>query len=484
MEYQVAPVEPFFNNNAQFEPLPNPAIVPEYRLKIPFPLLQKFFLDARNLAYTNKNQLERYHFVYVEILMANANLVDLHHRLAECLDYIIRKRELTSNSKPKAKLGTSSKKDLVVQWLRLRASSLMKSMFVTKRLKEQRESANEKEITELGRKVKMEINRLVCESNRVGKLMETFLKDAQLSRNREFVDRMNQAGLLAFLSATHESTGLLLKFLPPNDCAADSFLKGLKPVISVGRLLGVFSERDISCEREGLRCSKFERLHSGSLILFFLINFIFQSMANLKRFESHETTSPKLQELVLPGYSFTLFFMFAYISFNTRKLQALIKKLSDISREFSATQIQRSTSVSTYPRFCLILLMVILIYGILENLAYDIQAFSTVLLKVGTYGWIFGDILTIVLCRVLSERLQDIRNEIQTLIDCVPDELISITEVIPNQGNKTKRLSVPWNDIRRQYLALSDLVREVGKFISPLILSCYGINVYLITINV
>lgn len=45
-------------------------------------------------------------------------------------------------------------------------------------------------------------------------------------------------------------------------------------------------------------------------------------------------------------------------------------------------------------------------------------------------------------------------------------------------------MTISWDEIRHQYLELSALIQDVGKFVSPIMLNCYGINIYVIIVSV
>lgn len=280
-------------------------------------------------------------------------------------------------------------------------------------------------------------------------------------------------------------------------------------------------------------------VRSTVLAFLFFSNFVLQTIANVNRFNSNSTTYQKLHELILPAYSFTIFVIYAYFLVCSQNLRSLIEKLVFISKQqlcvsdsilkshYSCDPEQGINShkfncnnSSKYPRFCLITLILMMVYGIIENVAYDVQNLlgadaklanstlqryylqsfyhwtpffahksyitltSVILLKLGTYAWIFGDILVIVLCRAVTERLR-ILNEETVLVLQSYSSLVASTS---KQSLIKRRLIacyvISWDEIRRQYMTIQNLVGEMGKFVSPLMLSCYGINIYLIIINV
>ncbi len=118
-----------------------------------------------------------------------------------------------------------------------------------------------------------------------------------------------------------------------------------------------------------------------------------------------------------------------------------------------------------------------------ENVNTFLAVLLIVLVKCGTYAWIYGDILVIILCRALTDKLKWLNKEIEGTIE----EIQTSPPIFTRDRGKMRAqmgFNAIWENVRKQYLDLMDLILELQKFISPLILSCYGINMYLIIINV
>lgn len=269
------------------------------------------------------------------------------------------------------------------------------------------------------------------------------------------------------------------------------------------------------------------------MAVFFFINFILQIIASFQRIHFYPFLSQKLYEMTLPVYAFTLFFIYSYFFYSAKKFRILIQKILETSKQPSLTRCLSNDDPnpgrcedihkkSTYPRFCIITIVVIMTYGIIENATHDIQnlgkadikqanstlqryyiqllyhwapyltrnSFLTLvyvfLIKCGTYAWIFGDIIVIILCRAVAERLRFLNEEIKESVESIPTVTTtgSHEQSLGHSENTGLKRIISWDDVRYQYMLLTDLVKDMGKFISPLILSCYGINIYLIIIHV
>lgn len=228
--------------------------------------------------------------------------------------------------------------------------------------------------------------------------------------------------------------------------------------------------------------------------------------------------------------------------FNTDRLRLLIVSLSKLespthnSKTRYLNTTNRPTSIlSSYTVFCRATLIFILSYGIAENVLNDLQKINEVnkegsrrnysannetvfqgyfwkafthlnsfisyniylavlllaIVKCGTYGWIFGDILVIVLCRALSEKLERLNDQIVEASEEILFPIVFTPIVNPKRKGSMLSSNAVWvqtearfEKIRKKFLELSDLVLKMQSFISPLILSCYGINMYLIIIHV
>lgn len=237
--------------------------------------------------------------------------------------------------------------------------------------------------------------------------------------------------------------------------------------------------------------------------------------------------------------NFKFSYRYVYLFLNIKTLRSLIFKIGKLNTTASHflspfklfsdgdRRSRRLFSRLSYSKFCLISLIFILSYGALENGLHDLQVihsaayqkkngsilppfqyffsrdfahwksyistsenvniylaiFLIVVVKSGNYAWIYGDILVIILCRALTDKLKWLNREIEGTIEEIQ---VSPPIFTRDKGKIRAQSGFPavWENVRKQYLDLMDLILELQKFISPLILSCYGINMYLIIINV
>ncbi|CAL8145512.1 unnamed protein product [Orchesella dallaii] len=90
--------------------------------------------------------------------------------------------------------------------------------------------------------------------------------------------------------------------------------------------------------------------------------------------------------------------------------------------------------------------------------------------KCGIWGWIYSDVFAIALSRALTEKLRSLNEVIDTVAKMA-------------QRDDGLVLYTTWDLVRDEFLMLIKLNREIQLYISPIILGCYGSNVFSIIIN-
>ncbi|CAL8072260.1 unnamed protein product [Orchesella dallaii] len=287
-----------------------------------------------------------------------------------------------------------------------------------------------------------------------------------------------------------------------------AFLDGLKPVVFIGRLLGALSRTDVLKKVETKRKITVPTVYSGCLVVFFFINAILLIRAHFLSFKSKVTTSEKLGEISLPGYACTMFFVYAYLLFGTKRFRNVVQNFLEANQRTQfATQFP-----PRFPRFCWAACVIVLLMGVTENVMFDVQnlkkadkrkANSTlelyyvhnfyhwsdlipyhpiltliyvIIVKFGTWGWVYGDVIAIVLTRAITEKFRTMNEEISELMS--PTALAIKTKIAEG-----RILTLTWDAVRDEFVMLTDLVSQIQNFISPLILACYGVNMYIIMIN-
>ncbi len=89
------------------------------------------------------------------------------------------------------------------------------------------------------------------------------------------------------------------------------------------------------------------------------------------------------------------------------------------------------------------------------------------------------DVLVIVLCRSLTELLHRLNESVQ-------HDYVTANELLlrHNKNESETKSVLKWENIRNRYMALMSLAEDMGRFLSPLFMICYGMNVYYIINNV
>ncbi|CAL8072466.1 unnamed protein product [Orchesella dallaii] len=222
-----------------------------------------------------------------------------------------------------------------------------------------------------------------------------------------------------------------------------TFLDGLKPVVFLGRLFGVLPRNDILSRQGTQRRISFSLLCSGFLAIFFFLNAIlvvFSYISSLKTLKGSE----KLANFGSVFYSWTMFFVYAYFLVAPKRFRNFVLKFVAQGEQTS----QFSTKFpKAYVRFCWIVCFVCMFFGITENVLYDLQSitkrgkvdspfylyykqnlehwaifvpydpvltfFLVLIIKFGTWGWVFGDIIPIVMSKALTYKLEMMNTEIK-----------------------------------------------------------------------
>lgn len=98
--------------------------------------------------------------------------------------------------------------------------------------------------------------------------------------------------------------------------------------------------------------------------------------------------------------------------------------------------------------------------------------------KVCICVWIFGNLLVIVLCRGLTKTLQVFHENLKNRLN------FNVKNFVGSDGDLIEFCKFEADDLRDRYLDLRKLMNSAGRFLGPLILTCYGMNIYYIIIKV
>ncbi|CAL8072464.1 unnamed protein product [Orchesella dallaii] len=283
-----------------------------------------------------------------------------------------------------------------------------------------------------------------------------------------------------------------------------AFLNGLKPVVFIGRFLGVLPRSDILVSKQGAqRRFSFPLLFTGFLALFFFVNAILLVRSYFSSLKTTPATSEKLANFGSVVYVWSMFFLYAYFLFTS-------KRFRNVVLSFQAQGDQPSQFSTKFPgayvKFCWIMCFACMLFGISENVLYDLQNitkrgkvdspfrlyykqnfehwalfipynpvltfFFVLIIKCGTWGWVSGDIIPIVMSKALTYKLEMMNAEIKGKIS---------PGLMPAKMNatETRMFATTLQGIRTDFMNLLNLSVEVQKFIVPLILSCYAASLFL-----
>ncbi|CAL8097783.1 unnamed protein product [Orchesella dallaii] len=256
------------------------------------------------------------------------------------------------------------------------------------------------------------------------------------------------------------------------DANKHSFTKGLRPVVFIGKCFGLIATSNIfqKPENTSKKLSSIARLYSGILAVFFLVHAIFfirYTLIGSPTSKSSSTSSKiadKLTGITMPSYSLTVFIVYTYLSFSSKKLRNIIQS-------FVASNSKVSPK---FPRFCWLISGVALALGIGENIMYDFQLVKMgstshsfflenyykqvfyhwaaiipynpvltvvliILVKCGTWGWVYADVIAMVLARSVTERFRLLNEHIME----------KISSAITSNESVNR-----WDDVRDEYLVL------------------------------
>lgn len=269
-----------------------------------------------------------------------------------------------------------------------------------------------------------------------------------------------------------------------------------------------------------LRCQAVRRIHNAILGIYYCINSIRMSMISISVYISCSPSKAldKIREIFSAGPAFTIFLLYIFLNYSSKRFQDIVSHLmlstSDNSRH--TLSLNNNTAINIWKRFakfCTIVSMLALLNSFVESMAYNNIKFNctstinfenpasfawfgenlrcyneqpfylsilAVILfvwgKLLIFVWTFSDILSIVFCQAMSCTLLVFNDLIKQFYSkCSKNSSIIITDMNINDG---------WNEIRERYKQITNLLEKVTLFLFPLILSCYGINIYLVIDNV
>ncbi len=214
-----------------------------------------------------------------------------------------------------------------------------------------------------------------------------------------------------------------------------------------------------------------------------------------------------IRDLMKNGPSVTILFLYIYLNYNSKILEEIIQKIiiHAKSARLKNTQTLATDSKPSiwkpFPSFCKLILVLSLLISCLENFAYSYRSIdcntiathnysnnvywhgrnmacfreqpvyrtllAIVLFLFGRYTlllWAFADILSIVLCHAMKNLFLGFNDDLEQMF---------------MRNRLLMRIDIPtwWNQIREKYFRFVELFERMTKFIYPLILSCYWINI-------
>ncbi len=94
------------------------------------------------------------------------------------------------------------------------------------------------------------------------------------------------------------------------------------------------------------------------------------------------------------------------------------------------------------------------------------------------FVWIFGNLLVIVICRGLTKTLQVFHESLKNRLN------FNVDNFVDGNTDLVDFSKLDADYLRDRYLDLRKLMESAGKFLGPLILTCYAMNIYYIIIKV
>ncbi len=265
-----------------------------------------------------------------------------------------------------------------------------------------------------------------------------------------------------------------------------------------------------------LRIQIVHKIYSGVLGTYYFVNFIRMTIASTSIYLSGRSSKPldKIREIFAVGPALIIFFLYIFLNYNSKKFGQLIFSLMRLSSSVSPRNALNLCNNTTFdiwkrfPKFCLIVLVLALLNSFSESIAYNSTKFNctfpsslanpdsfawfgenwkcyndqsiyksllAVILficgKFLLFVWAFSDILAIVFCQAMKYMLLIYNVDIKQLhLQCSRSTNILIDD--------------RWNQTRQRYQEIMCLFEKITIFLCPLILSCYGINLYLVIDNV
>lgn len=115
-----------------------------------------------------------------------------------------------------------------------------------------------------------------------------------------------------------------------------------------------------------------------------------------------------------------------------------------------------------------------------------ISIFFILTSKLSNYGWNFSDVLVIVLCKIIIHQFTLFNDYVNLLINYNGDFLPapSSLKIVFKIKKKSHGMSVDWEQIRFDFLSLTEAIKPVTEYISRLTILCYGCNIFFMTFNV
>lgn len=172
-------------------------------------------------------------------------------------------------------------------------------------------------------------------------------------------------------------------------------------------------------------------------------------------------------------------------------------------------------SFCKFKRFCLVTAVCLMLSGLIEHLCYEFQLFwynnhfnqtfsevyvtgllprwnpivssrntffilfLTLMKKIGTFSWVFGNVIVIILCRSLACLIETHKCHLNQVLRSIHPQTESAV------SSKLETDHVTFHSNATFTLELLDLFRLVhASFLSPLVLICQGVIVNLVIVHV
>lgn len=258
-----------------------------------------------------------------------------------------------------------------------------------------------------------------------------------------------------------------------------------------------------------------ENFIRSGLCVFFFIDFLLICYMNFNNLSSQATTFEKFHELRHPIYYLSMFFINIYFLFEQYHFARLLQRLSHIYDLSVDPQ-----SARKYYWFCLAATVILMLLWMGEHLSYEVQhmvynhkpngtfseeyfegmlshwkpilsdqntiviVFCALIKKLGPFTWVFGDVIVVVKCRALVNLIQAYKSKLHRILEHISFESSAAPKKLQGEWISINVTFHSAETLSTEILSIAEVIKEISRFISPLVMICMGVIVNLIIVHV